>query len=320
MANGYHPQGAMYVSFYRLNDRPFQLNPDQRFFVETPRQGEILGRLAHGIEEGTGFVVLTGRAGTGKTTIAERFLSRLDRGAFLHAWILTSRIGADDLPRLVASALRLPFEGIGKAVLLRSIEAFLVECHKQKKRLLLAVDEAHNLPPDALEELRMLTNFQAAHRPLLQCLIIGQPALAGILARDDMEQCRQRVVAACTLEPFDREEVRTYVEHRLRRAGWHGDPRFADDTFDLIHRYSGGIPRRINLLCGRLLLFGYLEELHEIDGAVVTRIVQELEDEMRFEAPPWRPDSPAVRPRNGADRRKDATQAPWHAEADPAHV
>ena len=269
----------MYVSFYNLTGRPFQLSPDPRFFFESRRHRKVMAYLNHGLSEGSGFIVLTGEVGTGKTTIVGHLLNQLDREKFIFARIVTSRVDADDALRMVASAFRLPFEGADKATLIRSIEAFLIECHRQGKRPLLVVDEAQNMPAAALEELRMLTNFQREHRPLLQCVFVGHPQFRALLAQDDMEQLQQRVVASCHLKPMEEDETRDYIVHRLSLVGWKGDPELAEGTVEAIHRYSGGIPRRINALCGRLLLFGYLEELHQIDEQVVTQIVQELEDE-----------------------------------------
>ena len=269
----------MYVSFYNLSGRPFQLSPDPRFFFESRRHRHVMAYLTHGLSEGAGFIVLTGDVGTGKTTVAGHFLNNLDRERFIFAKIVTAAVDADDALRMIASAFRLPFEGADKATLIRSIEAFLIECQKQGKQPLLIVDETQNMPVSGLEELRMLTNFQHDHRPLLQCILIGQPQFRTLLADDGMEQLRQRIVASCHLQPLDEEETRAYILHRLSMVGWDGDPELDDGTFETIHRYSRGIPRRINALCGRLLLFGYLEELHQIDHQVVTRIVQELEDE-----------------------------------------
>lgn len=309
----------MYVSFYNLSGRPFQLSPDPRFFFESRRHRNVMAYLTHGLGEGAGFIVLTGDVGTGKTTVVGHLLNQLDRDRFIFAKIVTTQVDADDALRMVASAFRLPFEGADKATLIRSIEAFLTECHRQDKQPLLIVDETQNMPVSALEELRMLTNFQLDHRPLLQCVLIGQPQFRTLLARDDMEQLRQRVVASCHLKPLDQDETRDYILHRLALVGWDGDPELDDGTFETIHRYSRGIPRRINALCGRLLLFGYLEELHQIDHQVVTRIVQELEDETgQFSAADTAdaPEAPVGRPKRNAGpvpvdtARADAPPAP----------
>lgn len=269
----------MYVSFYNLSGRPFQLSPDPRFFFEGRAHKKVMAYLAHGLNEGDGFLVVTGEVGAGKTTVIGHLLNQLDKRKYITAKIVTTQVEADDALRLVASVFRLPFEGMDKATLLRSIEVFLAEVRRQKKHPILIVDEAQNMPISALEELRLLTNLERDHHPLLQCFLLGQPQFRSRIAQEDMEQLRQRIIAACHLSPLGPDETRAYIEHRLGMVGWQNDPDFTDQAFEAIHRHTQGVPRRINSLCGRLLLFGYLEELHHIDDEVVIRIVQELEDE-----------------------------------------
>jgi type II secretory pathway predicted ATPase ExeA len=193
--------------------------------------------------------------------------------------VVTTQLEADDALRRVASAFGIEYRGVDKASLLRAIEAFLVDARHMGKHVLLVVDEVQNMPKSALEELRMLSNFQLDGKPLFQCFLLGQPQFRRIIASDDMEQLRQRVIASCHLTPLDQDEVREYMEHRLALTGWQGDPAFTDDSFRAIAIHTGGVPRRINNLCSRILLFGSLEELHRVDAEVVEQVARELANE-----------------------------------------
>jgi type II secretory pathway predicted ATPase ExeA len=161
-------------------------------------------------------------------------------------------------------------------VILNRVEQFLLVCHRHGKRALLIVDEAQNLPASSVEELRMLSNFISSGKPLLQTFLLGQPEFRRTLQSPDMEQLRQRVIASCHLGPMDRAETEAYIVHRLQTAGWQGDPSFGADSFTAIYEHTGGIPRRINILCDRLLLLGLLDELHAFTGREVAKVIEEL--------------------------------------------
>jgi general secretion pathway protein A len=266
----------MYAGHYNLAGRPFQLSPDPRFFYDSRSHQKAMAYLTFGLTEREGFIVITGEIGAGKTTLVRHLLSELNRDDYVSASVVTSQLEADDTLRMVASAFGLPFAGADKATLLRTIEAFLIDCHSRRKHVLLIVDEIQNMPFSALEELRMLTNFQHDGQSLFQCFLLGQPEFRAIIASDALEQLRQRVIASCHLEPLDENEMREYIEHRLLRVGWANDPSFDDDAFRLIYRYTDGVPRRVNALCGRILLYGFLEDLHHVDSAVVRDVVDEL--------------------------------------------
>jgi hypothetical protein len=182
--------------------------------------------------------------------------------------------------RSVAAAFGLNVRAVDKASLLASLEAFLCKVAVDKKRALLIVDEAQNLTPRAVEELRMLSNFQLGDQALLQSFLVGQPELRTMMQGTQMQQLRQRVIASYHLGPMDKAETKAYVEHRLARVGWKGDPRFEPAALELIHGVSGGIPRRINMLCNRLLLAGYLAEKHVFDVGDVQGIAREIREEL----------------------------------------
>jgi putative secretion ATPase (PEP-CTERM system associated) len=277
----------MYSKYYGFKDLPFQLSPDSRFFYSSSGHEKALAYLRYGVEQGEGFIVITGEIGAGKTTLVEHVLSTLDHRRFVAARVVTTQLNADDLLRTVASAFGVTQEGLDKASLLRRLEGFLRQTHHQNKRSLLLIDEAQNLAVGPLEELRMLSNFSMGPRPLLQSFLLGQPQFRATISRPELEQLRQRVIASYHLGPMSGEETRAYIEHRLRTVGWSNDPRISDEAFRRIHEHTDGVPRRINTLCSRLLLFGFLEERHIIDGDVVQAVWRDLSGELPLDlAPP----------------------------------
>jgi type II secretory pathway predicted ATPase ExeA len=192
--------------------------------------------------------------------------------------VVSTQVGADDMVSMVAAAFGIAHDA-SKAVLLNKIEHFLRACHKQRKRALLFVDEAQNLPPSSVEELRMLSNFIQDDKALLQSFILAQPEFRKTLQSPSMEQLRQRIIATCHLEAMNASETESYIRYRLEVAGWKNDPSFSKDAFAAIHDYSGGIPRKINLLCDRLLLVGWMDEKHALTGADVAQVVDDLRKE-----------------------------------------
>ena len=270
----------MYTSFYKLTGRPFQLTPDPRFYFDSRSHKKAMAYLTYGLSQGEGFIIITGDIGAGKTTLVGHLFDELDKNQIVAANVVTTQLGADDMLRMVATAFGVRQEGRDKATLLKKIELFLRDCHRRGKRVLLIVDEAQNLPNQALEELRMLSNFQLNDQPLVQCFLLGQPQFRAKLASDpDLEQLNQRAIATYHLEPMDAEEVSKYIAHRLRLVGWANDPSFTPDTFDLIYEYTGGVPRKVNTFCSRLLLYGFLEEIHEFNADVLAEVVADLEGE-----------------------------------------
>jgi general secretion pathway protein A len=281
----------MYEAYYGLRGKPFQLSPDPRFFFSSRGHRRAMAYLVYGAHQGEGFIVITGEIGAGKTMLARMLARKLESQNLVMAQVVSTQLEADDMLRMVAAAFGLPQEN-SKAILLRNLELFLLACHKQGRRALLLVDEAQNLPLKSVEELRMLSNFQHADKPLLQSFLLGQPEFRRTLQSPALEQLRQRVIASCHLGPIDGTETEAYIVHRLKTVGWSGDPSFSPDTFDAIHQYTGGIPRKINVLCDRLLLMGRLDEKHVFTGKEVAEVIADLQQE--FAPPALQFDSGAV--------------------------
>jgi general secretion pathway protein A len=275
----------MYESFFGLTGKPFQLNPDPSFFFGSRGHKRAFAYLEYGLYQSEGFIVITGEIGAGKTTIVRSLLEQLDSTKVVAAQLVSTQLDADNLLRAVGVAFGLPVKSVDKAILLASLEAFLCQLTIDKKRALLIVDEAQNLAPRAVEELRMLSNFQFGDKALLQSFLIGQPELRTMMQSKEMQQLRQRVIASYHLGPLDRSETRGYIEHRLNRVGWKNDPQFEPACFDLIHDLTGGVPRRINTLCNRLLLAAFLAEKRALDTSDVQAIGSEIRDELGPESP-----------------------------------
>jgi general secretion pathway protein A len=270
----------MYAEFYHLKGLPFQLSPDPRFFFGSAGHTKAMAHLTYGLHQGEGFIIITGEVGAGKTTIVDLLLSQLDRSSCVAAKIVTTQLGGDDMLRMVAASFGLYQPGMEKAAMLRRIEEFVAANAKAKKRSLLIVDEAQNLSTAALEELRMLSNLVVGGTVPLQSFLLGQPQFRAALASPELEQLRQRVIASYHLGPISEVETKAYILHRLKTVGWQSDPVLSEDVFTTVYQETGGIPRRINTLCSRVLLFGYLEERHALDASVVTQVAAELKDEL----------------------------------------
>lgn len=287
----------MYTEFYKFASLPFQLTPDARFFFSSSVHAKAMAHLTYGLGQGEGFIIITGDIGAGKTTVVENLLRELDSRKYLAAKITNTQLGADDMLRMITSAFGIEQEGADKATLLRRFESFLLRVHQQGQRALLLVDECQNLSVPALEELRMLSNLQIDGRAPLQSFLLGQPQFRDTLARHELDQLRQRVIASYHLGPLNEADTRRYIEHRLRTVGWTGDdPRLSDGVFTAIHRHCGGVPRKINTLCSRVLLYGYLEDRHALNETDVDEVARDLALESSRVLPPGTGESPPASP------------------------
>jgi putative secretion ATPase (PEP-CTERM system associated) len=269
----------MYESFYGLNSKPFQLTPDPDFFFASKLHKRAMSYLQYGLSQAEGFIVITGGIGTGKTTIANSLLDDIQDDIFA-AQIVTPKLSPDELVRMVATKFGLNVADKTKSDILNALEEFLGQLHTQGKRALLLVDEAQNLPLETIEELRMLSNFQAGGKPLLQSFLLGQEELQPILRAPNLEQFRQRIVASCHLSPLAEDECKAYIEYRLHHAGWNGAALLDDEAHHKIYVFTQGVPRKINTLMDRVLLFGFLEEKESLNGDAIEAVVDEVKDEM----------------------------------------
>lgn len=270
----------MFDDFYGLETRPFQLTPDPAFYFESLTHRKALSYLGYGLAQGEGFVVITGEVGAGKSTLVAHLMATIDPRQLTAAQVVTSALDGEEIVHVVARAFGLEVEGHDKATALGEIEYFLHEEARAGRRCLLIVDESQNLEIGAIEELRMLSNFQLGAHPLLQTLLLGQPEFREILLESpELEQLRQRVIATHHLDAMQPREVQPYVEHRMRLAGWQGRPSFEEALFGEIHAATAGIPRRINQVVNRLLLLGAIEQRGHIDSAMLAHVLDELEHE-----------------------------------------
>lgn len=270
----------MYDEFFKFSGIPFRLSPDHRFFYLSSVHKRAISHLKFGLDQGEGFILITGEVGAGKTTITEHLLATLDARRFVAANIVTTNLDQENMIRMVASSFGLPQEGQNKTTVFRTIERFIADSYRQGRRCLLFVDEAQNLSITALEELRMLSNLLVNGKPALQSFLLGQPQFRKTLARPELAQLRQRVIASYHLGPLSPQETVEYICHRLQCVGWQQDPSFEQEALLEIHLLTEGLPRKINTLCTRILLFAYLEESHRITRDMVLAVAEELEEEL----------------------------------------
>ena len=269
----------MYEAFFGLSSKPFQLNPDPNFYFASKQHRRAKAYLEYGVSRNEGFIVITGEIGAGKTMVLRSLIEGLNGSNVVTGHLVTTQLGAEDTLRMVGAAFGFRVKDVPKSELLITLEAFLISQTSKGKRCLLVVDEAQNLTPRAVEELRMLSNFQFGNQALLQSFLVGQPEFREILQRPEMEQFRQRVAATCHIGPLDQDETRAYIEHRLLRAGSTGKPSFEPAAFQSIYTATQGIPRRINAVCDRLLLAGFLGGKTHLTAADVGEVVLEFQQE-----------------------------------------
>ena len=276
----------MYLPFFGLNEKPFAITPDPRYLFLSERHSEALAHLLYGINEAGGFVQLTGEVGTGKTTTIRSLLAQTPKNAEV-ALILNPRISAPEFLLTICEELGVgvPDSAIGSVKeLVDILNSYLLRAHSKGQRVVLVVDEAQNLAPDVLEQVRLLTNLETETQKLLQIILIGQPELRDILDRVDLRQLAQRVTGRYHLDPLSRDETASYVRHRLRVAGATNDI-FTPAALREMYRLSGGVPRLINVLSDRALLGAYTQDRHNITPAIVRRAAVEVFDKPI--APGW---------------------------------
>jgi len=264
----------MYIEHYGLREKPFSLTPDPRFLYLSTSHREALAHLLYGIEQGEGFIAVTGEVGTGKTTLCRTLLERLGPDAEV-AYLFNPRVSGIELLEAIQRELGLPGEGT-RAQLLDHLNRFLLEMSRTGRRVLLLVDEAQNLPVETLEELRLLSNLETTTEKLLQIVLFGQPELDALLDSPALRQLRQRIGVRWRLESLSDPEASDYVLHRLRIAAGGDRDLFTPAALRELRRRARGVPRLVNLLADRALLAGYADGSQRVERVHVGRAAREI--------------------------------------------
>ncbi|MBI4696640.1 MAG: AAA family ATPase [Gammaproteobacteria bacterium] len=285
----------MYEQYYGLSARPFQLIPDPKFFYRSQGHKRAMAYMRYGLQQGQGFIVVTGDVGTGKTMLVNNLFKEIENENITAAKIVSTNIKDVDLLRLLSAEFDIPYERQSKGALLKQLETYFKSCVAEGKRTLLVIDEAQNLSRSALEELRMLSNYDLNGQPVVQSFLLGQREFRAVMRAPGLEQLRQRVIAAYHLKPLSPPEVKAYIQHRLATVGWKGDPAIAEDAYHSVYVATGGVPRRINTLMDRVMLNCFLDEKHEITVPMVEAVRSEVEaeqgDQNDLSDPQIRPES-----------------------------
>lgn len=290
----------MYNSFFGLKRKPFQMTPDPEFLLLGRSHGKTLTFLRYGITETSGFVLVTGEVGTGKTTIIRAIIREFEDHIRL-ATVNNTKIGSEQLLSIIAGDFGIDIAGKDKVATLGALTSFLVEEHSQRRKCLLIIDEAQNLSPDMLEEMRLLSNLETDRHKLLQIMLAGQPELINTLARPELRQLRQRITVSCHLQPLSESETEEYILHRLEVAGNRGAVKFDKKSFGIIHNFSRGIPRLINIGCDFILLTAFTENTREITAELAREVTLELDISNNY----WRSRAPI---------RNESREAPFFDE------
>jgi general secretion pathway protein A len=277
----------MYEQFYGLKEKPFEITPDPRFLYMSEQHREAYAHLTYALNESKGFTVITGEVGTGKTTLIQMLLARLD-GHTRTAHLFNPKLSTRDFIQYLCNDLGLKTEGLTtKGELLTLLHSFLLECYARHERVVLIVDEAQTLSPKLLEEVRLLTNLETPKSKLLQVILMGQPELDTILADQRFRQLKQRISVRYNLKPLNRAETKEYIQKRLKVAGARDCNLFDDGAIREIYRRSSGIPRLINVICDNALVTGYVEEKRVIDKGMIREVAKDMEGPAPAVRPAW---------------------------------
>lgn len=264
----------MYENFYGFKERPFNMTPDPKFFFPSSKHSEALDSLTYAINERKGFVVITGEIGAGKTTVCRTLLSRLEPNTKI-ALITNTYVTAKEMLMAILDEFGVEYKHTSKGRLLSRLNEFLIDQLSKNTNLVLIIDEAQNLTPSVLEEIRMISNLETETEKLIQIILMGQPQLKEKLALPRLEQLRQRIVVHYHISPLNKEEMVEYIEHRLKIASTNGFDYFTPNAMDLIYRFSKGTPRLVNIICDSALLSGYVYEAKQIDEKIMGEAISE---------------------------------------------
>jgi general secretion pathway protein A len=279
----------MYCDFFGFSEKPFVITPNPRFIFLGKNHREAFAHLIYGIDSHAGFIQLTGEVGTGKTTVLRTLLGQLDEKRYRTALILNPCLSAEELLRAINREYGLPWEGLSRAALLERLGELLLEENRAGRTVVLVIDEAQNLEPKVLEQIRLVSNLETERDKLIQIVLSGQPELEELLARRDLRQIAQRITVRYHLHPMDRDDMAAYIRHRLEVAGGVGAALFSPKALDLIHSYSGGYPRLVNIACDRILLAAYGDETRDISPRLARQAIDELKQSGRTGQPLGRP-------------------------------
>jgi len=267
----------MYLKFYGLTEKPFELTPNPKFLFQTPGHREALAQLIYGTQEQKGFILMTGEVGTGKTTLLRTLVQRLN-GQAECAFIINSTLPFDELLEYALADFGVADPGGNRAQRLMALNRFLIGQHREQRKTLLVIDEAQNLSTETLEQIRLLSNFETGSGKLLQIILAGQPELHSKLQLPQLRQLKQRIGLRCRLQPMAADEVEQYITNHLRVAGARERQPFSSSAIRQIAEYSGGIPRVVNVVCDHCLLIGYANQSRQIDATTVKKAIQYLEE------------------------------------------
>jgi general secretion pathway protein A len=267
----------MYQHFYGLERMPFNTTPDTRFFFHSEQHQEALSSLLYAVNERKGFALLTGDVGAGKTTVCRAFLNRLDPQTKV-AVITNTRLTERQLLQAICEEFGMWLPGaVGKVTLFNELNTFLVDQFRQGGNVVLVIDEAQNLRPEVLEEVRLISNLETERDKLIQIVLMGQPELREVIDLPELKQLKQRIAQRFHLSPLSEREAQAYVFHRLKVAGADGSLKFSRGALKAVHAYSGGIPRVINIVLDNALLLGFVQETRKISEELVLEVVRDLE-------------------------------------------
>lgn len=292
----------MYEQFYDFQTKPFELVPNPRFLYQGRSHKKALNYLQYGLLERAGFILLTGEVGSGKTTIVRNLIKDMDQEVAL-SMLFNTKVSNKQVLAMINEDFGLNVNGKDKITLLRNLNDFLLELHSEEKHAVVIIDEAQNLSSSALEEIRLLSNLEATDSKLLQIVLVGQPELKKTLARDDLRQLRQRISVHCQIDPLTRQETEDYVYHRLQAAGNRNALSWGEGTFDILFRYSNGIPRLINVFCDFILLAACAEENIELASEFVQDVIEDVAWDKHVAALTEDEATPAFRPGQGLSER-----------------
>jgi general secretion pathway protein A len=277
----------MYENFFGLKIKPFDLVPDPDFLFFSRSHKKAVTYLNYGIKEKIGFILMTGEVGSGKTTIVRNLIRGLNSNVRLSK-IFNTKVSSEQLLAMINEDFGLHVNGKDKITLVRELNDFLIDQYMNNNQPILLIDEAQNLSPEVLEEIRLLSNLETDRNKLLQIILVGQPELRQILAQPELRQIRQRISINCHIAPLTRSETEEYILHRLNIAGNQNAVAFQDGTIDMIYEFSRGIPRLINIICDFLMLAAYVEETRELSPDFVREVIGDIESENAY----WKDEAP----------------------------